>query len=157
MEMAAKFTVNGKGISHNLPEGTPLLYFLRNDLGLNGPKFGCGLGQCGACTVLVDGIAVRSCQTQLQDVEGQSVTTLEGIGTRDKPHAIQKAFIEKQAAQCGYCSNGMMMTAVALLDEVPKPSALEIKQALNGNLCRCGTHTRIIAAVQAAAEASGHD
>lgn len=129
-----------------------LLYVLRDQLELNGPKFGCGLAQCGACTVIVDGVATRSCQTPVSHVLDKDITTLEGLGTHDNPSPIQQAFIEEQAAQCGYCVNGMIMTAKALLDENQTPSKEEIKQALAHNLCRCGTHTRIVRAVSSAAE-----
>jgi nicotinate dehydrogenase subunit A len=127
---------------------TPLLYVLRNDIGLNGPKFGCGLGQCGACAALVGGKLARTCSIALRDVAGDPVVTLEGLGTMQKPHPLQKAFIEEQAAQCGYCSNGMIMAAKALLDRNPKPSDEEIKDALADQLCRCGTHNRIVSAVR---------
>lgn len=130
---------------------TPLLYVLRNDLSLNGPRFGCGLAQCGACTVLVNGIPVRSCVTPVSAVATAEVTTLEGLGGRNNPHPVQKAFIAEQAAQCGYCSNGMIMAAASLLAHNPDPSDNEIRQALAGNLCRCGTHTRILKAVRRAA------
>ncbi len=130
---------------------TPLLYVLRNDLNLNGPRFGCGLAQCGACTVLVNGLPVRSCVTPVSAVATAEVTTLEGLGGRDDPHPVQKAFIAEQAAQCGYCSNGMIMAAASLLAHNPDPSDNEIRQALAGNLCRCGTHTRILKAVRRAA------
>ncbi len=130
---------------------TPLLYVLRNDLNLNGPRFGCGLAQCGACTVLVNGIPVRSCITPVSAVATAEVTTLEGLGQRDDPHPVQTAFIAEQAAQCGYCSNGMIMAAASLLAHNPEPSDSEIRQALAGNLCRCGTHTRILKAVRRAA------
>ncbi len=130
---------------------TPLLYVLRNDLNLNGPRFGCGLAQCGACTVLVNGLPVRSCVTPVSAVASAEVTTLEGLGERDDPHPVQKAFIAEQAAQCGYCSNGMIMAAASLLAHNPDPSDNEIRQALAGNLCRCGTHTRILKAVRRAA------
>ena len=130
---------------------TPLLYVLRNDLNLNGPRFGCGLAQCGACTVLVNGLPVRSCVTPVSAVATAEVTTLEGLGERDDPHPVQKAFIAEQAAQCGYCSNGMIMAAASLLAHNPDPSDIEIRQALAGNLCRCGTHTRILKAVRRAA------
>jgi nicotinate dehydrogenase subunit A len=129
---------------------TPLLYVLRNDLRLHGPKFGCGLAQCGACTVLVDGVAVRSCVTPVSTAERRTITTLEGLGSLARPHPIQQAFIEEQAAQCGYCINGMIMTAKALLDRNPNPTDTDIKQALAGNLCRCGTHLRIVRAVRRA-------
>ncbi len=130
---------------------TPLLYVLRNDLSLNGPRFGCGLAQCGACTVLVNGLPVRSCVTPVSAVATAEVTTLEGLGGRDDPHPVQKAFIAEQAAQCGYCSNGMIMAAASLLAHNPDPSDNEIRQALAGHLCRCGTHTRILKAVRRAA------
>lgn len=128
----------------------PLLYVLRNALGLKGPKFGCGLGQCGACTVIVDGEAVRSCGLPIADAVGHKVTTIEGLGTPAKLHPVQAAFVEEQAAQCGYCANGMVMTTAALLEKSPKPSLDEVKQALAGNLCRCGTHHRILRAVMRA-------
>jgi nicotinate dehydrogenase subunit A len=130
----------------------PLLYVLRNQLGLHAAKFGCGLGQCGACTVLLDGRAVRSCQTPVKQAAGRAVTTLEGLGTPEKPHAIQAAFIAEQAAQCGYCTNGMIMSAKALLDRTPHPTSDQVKAGLAGNLCRCGTHTRILSAVMRAAK-----
>ena len=129
---------------------TPLLYVLRDDLELHGPRFGCGLGQCGACTVHVDGAAVRSCVTPLSSVTAR-IVTLEGLGTDAAPHPVQQAFIDEQAVQCGYCINGMIMTGKALLDKKPNPSDREIRQALAGNLCRCGTHQRIIRAVKRAA------
>ena len=124
---------------------------LRDDLALKGPKFGCGLGQCGACTVHVDGVATRSCLLPVSTLAGKSVTTLEGLGSSGKPARLQQAFIDEQAAQCGYCFNGMIMTSAALLKTNPKPSDIEIKDALAGNLCRCGTHQRICAAVKRAA------
>jgi len=130
----------------------PLLYALRNDLGLHGPRFGCGLGQCGACTVLVDGNAVRSCLLPVGNVGQAKVTTLEGLGSSTHPHPLQKAFIEEQAVQCGYCINGMIMQAKALLDTNQHPSDDEIKRALAGNLCRCGTHVRIVRAVKRATQ-----
>ncbi len=130
---------------------TPLLYILRNDFALNGAKYGCGAAQCGACTVLVDGKPIRSCITPASAVAGRSVTTLEGLGTKDRLHALQKAFIEEQAAQCGYCIAGMIMSAAALLDTNKHPTEGEIRAALSGNLCRCGTHGRIIRAIQRAA------
>ena len=145
--------VNGKSRTADADADTPLLYVLRDNLSLNGPKFGCGLAQCGACTVHVNGAAVRSCVTPVATLKGSAVTTLEGLGTSAKPSALQKAFIDEQAVQCGYCINGMIMTASALLAKNKKPSEAEIKQALAGNLCRCGTHQRIVAAVQRAANA----
>jgi nicotinate dehydrogenase subunit A len=132
-------------------EDMPLLYALRDDLALHGPKFGCGLGQCGACTVLLDGAAVRSCITSAAAAEGHAITTLEGLGSPESPHPVQAAFIAEQAAQCGYCTNGMIMTATALLAKNPKPTAQEVKQELAANLCRCGSHVRVIAAVMRAA------
>jgi nicotinate dehydrogenase subunit A len=131
----------------------PLLYLLRNALGLHGPKFGCGLGQCGACTVLMDGEAVRSCSLPVSAAQGKSVTTLEGLGTPEKPDRVQAAFISEQAAQCGYCTNGMVLTAKALLAKTPRPTAVQVKDALAENLCRCGTHTRILRAVLRASQA----
>jgi nicotinate dehydrogenase subunit A len=145
-------TVNGRPIRLAVddPEA-PLLYVLRNDLGLNGPRFGCGLGQCGACTVLVDGKAVRSCSVTVASVADHKVVTLEGLGTPQKPHPLQKAFIEEQAAQCGYCINGMIMESAAFLANTKNPSEDQIKEALAHNLCRCGTHSRILRAVKRAA------
>ncbi len=145
--------VNGKPKAVNVDADTPLLYVLRDDLALNGPKFGCGLGQCGACTVHVDGVATRSCLLPVSTLAGKSVTTLEGLGSTGKPGKLQQAFIDEQAVQCGYCVNGMIMTSAALLAANPKPSDAEIKSALAGNLCRCGTHQRICAAVKRAAMA----
>ena len=126
---------------------TPLLYVLRNDLELNGAKFGCGLGQCGACTVMLSGEAVRSCRTEVRAVENRDITTLEGIGTDAKPHPLQTAFIAEQAMQCGYCINGMIMSAKALLDKNPRPTDVQIRETLAGNLCRCGSHNRIVRAI----------
>lgn len=144
-------TVNHVPHTVDTAPDTPLLYVLRNDLGLNGPKFGCGLGECGACTVLVDGMAARSCVVPIRGVQGRAITTLEGLGTRDAPGPVQQAFIDHQAAQCGYCLNGMIMSAQALLLRNPHPTEDEIRQALQYNLCRCGTHLEILAAVRAAA------
>jgi len=144
--------VNGASRTVNVEPDTPLLYILRNDFELNGPRFGCGLSQCGACTVLVDGRPTRSCVTAVSTIGGKQITTLEGLGTRDRLHPLQKAFIEEQAAQCGYCTNGMIMTAKALLDKTPKPTEAQIKKALAANLCRCGTHNRVVRAVQRAAK-----
>ena len=144
--------VNGRFHTVVVEPDTPLLYVLRNDLQLNGPKFGCGLAQCGACTVIMDGTAIRSCVTPVSRAVGRQVVTLEGLGTEGRLHPIQQAFIEEQAAQCGYCINGMIMTAKAFLDKNPHPTPEEVKRALAGNLCRCGTHLRIIRAVLRAAE-----
>ena len=144
-------SVNGVSRTVDVDPETPLLYVLRDDLALHGPKFGCGLAQCGACTVIMDGAAIRSCVTPVAKATGHTVTTLEGLGSTQKPHPVQKAFIEEQAAQCGYCINGMIMTAKALLGKKPNPNDREIRQALAGNLCRCGTHQRIVRAVKRAA------
>src|SRR5215469_14270717 len=142
------FQLNGRAASvESWDPGQPLLYLLRNQLGLHGPKFGCGLAQCGACTVLIDGKASRSCVTPIRQAAGHTITTLEGLGTPEKPDAIQAAFIAEQAAQCGYCTNGMVMAAQALLHQTPHPTLDQVKNALEGNLCRCGTHTRILNAV----------
>jgi len=146
--------VNGQAVTATLddPE-TPLLYVLRDDLGLHGPRFGCGLGQCGACTVHVDGQAIRSCVTPISSLKpSQKILTLEGLGSPEAPHPVQKAFIDEQAAQCGYCINGMIMQSAALLSTNKRPSDDEIRQALVGNLCRCGTHLRIVRAVKRASE-----
>ncbi|HET7255044.1 MAG TPA: (2Fe-2S)-binding protein [Xanthobacteraceae bacterium] len=153
--MAINLNVNGVPRSVTAEPDTPLLYVLRNDFELNGAKYGCGLAQCGACTVLIDGRAVRSCVTPISALEKSEITTIEGLGTIDKPHALQQAFIEEQAAQCGYCTNGMIMSAKELLDRNPKPSEPDVRAALAGNLCRCGTHNRIIRAVLRAAQANG--
>ena len=147
----ATLNINGKPHQVDVDSDTPLLYVLRDNLGLHGPKFGCGLAQCGSCSVLIDGKAVRSCTYAVGKVGPGKIVTLEGLGTPQKPHPVQQAFIEEQAAQCGYCSNGMIMTARQLLDRVPHPSEDQIRSALANNLCRCGTHTRIIKAVQRAA------
>jgi nicotinate dehydrogenase subunit A len=146
--------VNGTQRTVRTDADTPLLYLLRNDFELNGPKFGCGMAQCGACTVHIDGRAARSCVTPVSSLAGKAVTTLEGIGTLDKLHPLQKAFLDEQAAQCGYCTSGMIMSAKALLDTKANPSVADIKNALSGNLCRCGTHNRIVRAVQRAASAT---
>ena len=142
--------VNGKKHVIDVEPDMPLLYALRNDLRLNGPKFGCGLAQCGACTVIMDGAAIRSCVTPVTAAQNRTVTTLEGLGSTRKMHKIQQAFVDEQALQCGYCINGMIMTTKALLDKNPKPTDSQIKEALAGNLCRCGTHTRILRAVKRA-------
>jgi nicotinate dehydrogenase subunit A len=152
--MPTQITVNNVAQTVNAATDTPLLYVLRDDLQLSGPRFGCGLSQCGACTVLVNGRAVRSCVYPLSRVGDQPVTTLEGLGTPDAPHPLQKAFLDQQAGECAFCMNGMIMVSAALLSSNPSPSEADIKQALNGNLCRCGSHTRIVAAVQRAAGAS---
>jgi nicotinate dehydrogenase subunit A len=141
-------TVNGRAHSVDVDPATPLLYVLSDDLALRGPKFGCGLGQCGACTVLVRGRAIRSCVTPVSTVGGAEITTLEGLGTPEKPHAIQRAFIEEQAAQCGFCLNGVILTAKAFLDQNPRAADTEIEQALSGVLCRCFTHTRMLKAIK---------
>jgi nicotinate dehydrogenase subunit A len=146
----ATISVNGKPHTVQATPDTPLLYVLRNEVQLNGPKYGCGLAQCGACTVHIAGKPVRSCVTPVSAVRGP-VTTVEGLGTPEKPHPLQKAFIEEQAAQCGYCVNGMIMSAAAFLRGKTSVSEGEIRKALDGNLCRCGTHMRIIAAVKKAA------
>jgi nicotinate dehydrogenase subunit A len=150
-----EITLNVNGVTAKLavddPE-MPLLYALRGDLGLRGPKFGCGLGQCGACSVLVDGEVVRSCVTPAVNADGRKITTLEGLGGPDHPSRVQAAFIAEQAAQCGYCTNGMIMAATALLARTPQPSEADIRDALAQNLCRCGSHVRVIAAILRAAK-----
>src|SRR5437773_947365 len=151
--MAVTLSINGKTQQLDVEPDTPLLYVLRDNLALHGAKFGCGLSQCGACTVVVDGKAERSCSIEVSKLAGKNVTTLEGLGSSAKPHPIQKAFIDEGAAQCGYCINGMIMTSKALLDRTPDPSEKQIRQALAGNLCRCGTHPRIVRAVKRAAAA----
>jgi nicotinate dehydrogenase subunit A len=150
--MAITITVNGKRHNIEAAGDTPLLYVLRNDLELNGAKYGCGFAQCGACTVIVEGKAVRSCVTPLSAVGGKAITTIEGLGAGGNLHALQKAFIEEQAAQCGYCANGMIMTAKTLLDKTPRPTEAQIRKALAANFCRCGTHNRIVRAIQRAAK-----
>ena len=153
--MSVTIKVNGKSRTVPAAPDTPLLYVLRNDLELNGAKFGCGLAQCGACTVLVDGSPVRSCITEIGSIGTSDVTTIEGLGTVEKPHPLQRAFMDEQAAQCGYCINGMIMSAKALLDTNPHPSEKDVRDGLVGNLCRCGTHNRIVRAVLRAAHANG--
>ena len=146
--------VNGRTQDVRVPDDTPLLYALRNDLKINSPKYGCGVAQCGSCTVLVDGQAVRSCVTPVGSVAGQNITTLEGLGSGDKLHKLQKAFIDEQAMQCGYCVNGVILRAKELLDKTPKPTEREVRLALDGHLCRCGAHNRMVRAVlRAASEA----
>jgi len=149
----ASFSLSVNGDLHTVEadDDSPLLYVLRNQLELNGPKFGCGLAQCGACTVLVDGKATRACLTPVSQVAESEIVTLEGLGEDGEPGPLQQAFIEEQAAQCGYCINGMVMTAQALLNQNPDPTDEEIRNALAANLCRCGTHTRIIKAIKRAA------
>jgi nicotinate dehydrogenase subunit A len=146
--MPYRIKVNGEPHRVDAAPDTPLLYVLRNDLGLSGPKFGCGLGQCGACAAMIGGKLTRTCLITLQDVGEDEVTTLEGLGTLQKPHPLQRAFIDEQAAQCGYCSNGMIMAAKALLDRNRNPSEEEIKNALADQLCRCGVHNRVVRAVR---------
>ena len=143
-------TVNGRRRSVEADADSPLLYVLRDQLELHGPKFGCGLGQCGACTVHIDGRAMRSCVFPVSALAGKPVTTLEGLGSTARPSALQQAFIDEQAAQCGYCINGMIMQAADLLKRTPKPSEAQIREGLDANLCRCGTHQRIVRAVQRA-------
>jgi len=150
----ASLRVNGKIVTTEAGADTPLLYVLRNDAGLHGPRFGCGLGQCGSCTVHVNGEPVRSCLRPISSLKAtDEIVTLEGLGTPQAPHKLQTAFIEEQALQCGYCTNGMIMQAANLLAKNPKPSVPEIKAALQNNLCRCGTHLRVIRAVQRASQA----
>ena len=140
--------VNGRSQTLEIDDpAMPLLYALRDQFDLQGPKFGCGLGQCGACTVIINGVAERSCQLPVSGVQGREITTLEGLGTPENLSAVQAAFVAEQAAQCGYCTNGMIMTATALLAKNPRPSETEARQALAGNLCRCGTHVRVLSAV----------
>jgi nicotinate dehydrogenase subunit A len=148
-----RLTVNGEARDVTAAPETPLLYVLRNDLGLTGPKFGCGLGQCGACMVHIDGDAVRSCTTPLSSATRGPITTIEGLGSPDKPHPVQQAFIDEQAAQCGYCINGMIMATAALVAKTKSPSNQQIRSTLNGNLCRCGTHMRILRAAERAVAA----
>jgi nicotinate dehydrogenase subunit A len=157
MTIGIVLNVNGHDRALDVETKTQLLYILRNDLKLNGPKFGCGAAQCGACTVIMNGRAVRSCVTPMVAAANARITTLEGLGTADNPHPIQQAFIDEQAAQCGYCTNGMIMTAKTLLDRHPDPTDHQIREALAGNLCRCGTHIEILAAIRGAAEARRTD
>jgi nicotinate dehydrogenase subunit A len=147
--------VNGREHIVSVSGDAPLLYVLRNDLGLNGPKFGCGLSQCGACAVLRDGVEIRSCVTPVASVTGSEITTCEGLGSPDKPHPLQAAFIAEQAAQCGYCISGMIVAAASLLKQNPKPSRADIKSGMDGHLCRCGTHLRIVRAIERAARQGG--
>jgi len=147
-----KLKVNQQTVDLTLCSAATLLHVLRNDLGLNAPKYGCGLGECGACTVLIDGIPARACVIPALEMKHREITTLEGLGDAQHPHPVQQAFIDTQAAQCGYCLNGMLMMTVALLKKNPQPTDEQIRQALSANLCRCGTHVEIIAAVHRAAE-----
>jgi len=151
MTDTVNLNVNGIEYSVTAEADTPLLYILRNDLQLKGARFGCGLGQCGACNVLIDGRCVQACDTPLWAAAGKHITTIEGLGTPERWHPLQQAFIDEQAAQCGYCANGIIMSAKALLDKNPNPGEDEICAALDRNLCRCGTHTRIVRAIQRAA------
>ena len=154
MREATSFTLRVNGAVH-VVEGepqTPLLYFLRNDLALNSPKFGCGLGECGACTVTIDGVAARSCAVPVRQAVGREIVTLEGLGGAETPHLLQQAFIDAQAAQCGYCISGMIMTAKAFLEARPAPTEADVREALRYHLCRCGTHVEIVRAVMLAAE-----
>ena len=153
--MAVTLKVNGTARTVPAEPDTPLLYVLRNDLALNGAKYGCGLAQCGACTVLVDGKPAFSCITEIGSLADAEITTIEGLGTAAKPHPVQAAFIKEQAAQCGYCTGGMIMSAVALLTDKPKPTEEEVRSALDGHLCRCGTHVRVVRAVMAASGQGG--
>ena len=146
-----RITVNGEPVERDVPREATLLHLLRNDLQLNGPKYGCGLGQCGACMVLVDGVAARACVIPAHGVEGRRITTLEGLGDAAHPHPVQQAFIDCQAAQCGYCLNGMIVATVALLARNPTPNDDDVRAALSHNLCRCGAHVEILQAVQRAA------
>jgi nicotinate dehydrogenase subunit A len=150
--MAVEFNLNGARVKLDIDPDTPLLEALRNDLQLNAPKFGCGLAQCGACAVLVNGVSIRSCVTRVADIVEKSVITLEGLGTPENPHALQQAFIDEQAIQCGYCANGVIMTAAALLRTNPSPDRQAIQQALSGHLCRCGAQPRMLKAVARAAD-----
>jgi len=152
-----KLRVNGREHEVEVEPKTPLLYVLRNDLGLKGTRFGCGVGQCGACMVIMEGKAVPSCDTPLWSAEGKEITTIEGLGSRDKPHPLQQAFLDEQAAQCGYCINGILMSAAALLQRSKRPTEEEIAKALERNLCRCGTHVRILRAIKKAAQKAAND
>lgn len=153
MQPAIRLTVNGSTHDVDAAPDTALLYVLRNDLALNGPKYGCGLGECGTCTVLIDGVAARSCVIPIEGCEGRDIVTLEGLGSRERPDPVQAAFIAEQAAQCGYCLNGMIMSTKALLAQNPHPTETEIAEALRYNLCRCGAHVEIL---RAAMRAAGH-
>lgn len=149
--MGIKITVNGRAHDVTADDETPLLYVLRNEVSCKGVRYGCGLGQCGTCTVIIDGKPVQSCDVPVSAVAGKLITTIEGIGSMDHPHPLQRAFVEEQAAQCGYCATGIIMSAKALLDVNASPSDAQLKEALSKNLCRCGTHQRILRAVKRAA------
>lgn len=155
MARRIRLDVNGETRRVEVEDGEPLLYVLRNQLELNGPRFGCGLAQCGSCAVLIDGVAMRSCVLPATAVDSKRVTTLEGLGTAANPSPVQQAFVDEQAMQCGYCSNGMIVAAIALLAANPNPSRRDVIEALDGTLCRCGSHNRIVRAVLRAAEANG--
>jgi nicotinate dehydrogenase subunit A len=155
--MSSRFNLNGQSVSVDVDEDTLLLEVLRNDIGLNGPKFGCGLAQCGACAVLLDGVSIRSCVTPVSVVLGKNITTIEGLGNRASPHPLQKAFIAEQAMQCGYCVSGIMTTAAALLSTNASPTRVEIRKALAGHLCRCGAQPRMVRAVERAAREMNGD
>lgn len=155
--MAVEFKLNGRDVSIDVDAQTPLLEVLRNDIGLNGPKFGCGLAQCGACAVLLDGVSVRSCVLPVQNTAGKNVTTLEGLGGESNPHPLQTAFIAEQALQCGYCASGIITTAAAFLEKNSTPTIDDVKQALSGHLCRCGAQPRMIRAVMRAAKSRTGD
>ena len=152
MSQTFALNVNGAARTVAVESGTPLLYVLRNDLELNGPRFGCGLSQCGACMVLVEGKPTPSCVLPVDAAVGKTVTTLEGLGAGGSAHPLQRAFVAEQAAQCGYCANGMIVTAKALLDRTPRPTEAQVRKALGANLCRCGTHNRIVRAVMRASK-----
>ncbi|MSQ18817.1 MAG: (2Fe-2S)-binding protein [Betaproteobacteria bacterium] len=154
--MSISLTVNGKAHRVDAPDSTPLLYVLRNDLGLKGTRFGCGTGHCGACHVLLDGHTVAACDTPLWSAAGKAVTTVEGLAGNGVPHPLQQAFLDEQAAQCGYCVSGVIMTAAGLLSANPSPSDEDLRCALDRNLCRCGAHTRMLRAIKQAAEAMRH-
>ena len=149
--MVFELSINGNSVSVDVDADTPLLEVLRNDVELNGPKFGCGLAQCGACAILLDGVSVRSCVLPVASVAGKNITTLEGLGDAENPHPLQQAFVEEQALQCGYCASGVITTAAALLQDNPTPTDAEIKQALSGHLCRCGAQPRMVKAIAKAA------
>ncbi|MGY3439043.1 MULTISPECIES: (2Fe-2S)-binding protein [unclassified Marinovum] len=153
--MQASFRVNGTERSVDVPEDMPLLWILRDEIGLTGTKYGCGIAQCGACTVHLDGVAVRSCQVEARELDGAQVTTIEGLGTPDAPHPVQQAWIETQVAQCGYCQSGQIMQAASMLSDNPDPTDDEIDAVMSGNLCRCGTYPRIRAAIRLAIEKQG--